>query len=294
MAAPPPLAWAASHAALPATAATGTDGLDLYYSARDGDGRSHIARVQLAADGDALHAGRHDPEPVLGPGPLGAFDDRGVTMSCVVRAGSDWLLYYTGWSLGVTVPFYLSAGVAVSRDGGRRFERVSAGPLLDRNAADPFLTASPCVLHDEGVFRMWYVSCDRWELHDGEPRHYYHLRYAESDDGLRWPREGRVAVDFGDEEEYAFGRPCVVRDGDRYRMWYCVRGDRYRLGYAESADGLSWIRLDAEAGLDPSPGQWDSEMIAYPWVVDAGGHRQLLYNGNGYGRTGIGYATVAP
>ena len=36
--------------------------------------------------------------------------------------------------------------------------------------------------------------------------------------------------------------------------------------------------------------EWDSEMQAYPAVFDRGGRRYLLYNGNGYGRSGVGYA----
>jgi hypothetical protein len=34
-------------------------------------------------------------------------------------------------------------------------------------------------------------------------------------------------------------------------------------------------------------------MIAYPVVHGAPGHRVLLYNGNGFGRTGIGLAVEA-
>ena len=45
------------------------------------------------------------------------------------------------------------------------------------------------------------------------------------------------------------GRPCVVHDRDRYRMWFCARGDAYRLAYAESTDGLNWERDDANAAL---------------------------------------------
>ena len=34
-------------------------------------------------------------------------------------------------------------------------------------------------------------------------------------------------------------------------------------------------------------------MIAYPFVFRHGGDLHLLYNGNGYGRTGIGSAVVS-
>jgi hypothetical protein len=96
-----------------------------------------------------------------------------------------------------------------------------------------------------------------------------------------------VAIDYGSGDEYAFGRPCVIKDGSVYRMWYCVRGATYRLGYAESADGLAWTRRDAEACTWPLDAGFDDEMQAYPVVYEDSRYRWLLYNGNGYGRTGI-------
>src|SRR5204862_3430203 len=189
----------------------------------------------------------------------GAFDDSGVTSACLVTDAGRQHHYYTGWSLGVTVPFYLSAGVAVSDDDGRTFRRLSNAPLLDRSAVDPFLTASPWVLIDNGTWRMWYVSATGWRMAHGRPEHRYHIRYAESRDGLTWDRRGVVCIDFKSDDEYAIGRPCVVRDRDMYRMWYAYRGRRYRIGYAESADGVVWTRMDECAGLDVSPGDWDGD-----------------------------------
>jgi hypothetical protein len=289
--APTPQPWASSHAALPASEPLGADAFRLYYSPRDEHGRAHVARATVHARAGGLEVAADDPEPVLAPGRIGAFDESGVTVSCVVPDGARTLLYYTGWTRGRTVPFYFYVGAAVSEDGGDTFARVSEAPILERNAVDPFLTASPCVLIDEGGWRMWYVSCVEWEQGSDAPRHRYHVRYAESADGLAWRREGRVAIDFADASEYAIARPCVRREDGRYRMWFSARGDAYRLQYAESADGETWERLPAPSGLAPGPDGWDAEMLAYPWVVDAGGERHLLYNGNGYGRTGIGYAT---
>jgi hypothetical protein len=75
-------------------------------------------------------------------------------------------------------------------------------------------------------------------------------------------------------------------------MWYACRGAAYRIGYAESADGLQWERRDGEAGLDVSASGWDSEMVGYPCVFDHRGRRYMLYNGNGFGETGIGLAIL--
>ena len=73
-------------------------------------------------------------------------------------------------------------------------------------------------------------------------------------------------------------------------MWFAVRGDRYRIGYAESGDGVGWRRLDGEQGLLPSASGWDSDMVEYPFVFEWQARKYMLYNGNDYGRTGVGLA----
>ena len=77
-------------------------------------------------------------------------------------------------------------------------------------------------------------------------------------------------------------------------MWYCYRGRdfAYRIGYAESEDAIRWCRRDVEAGISASQGGWDSEMICYPYIFDHKGERYMLYNGNGYGASGIGLAVL--
>ncbi len=288
--APVPLPWAVSHAALPVIHAGADDRIRLFCSSRDAERRSQVAAGWLdLVGGSAVF----DDGVAIGMGPLGAFDDNGATSSCVVEHAGRLFQYYTGWSLGVTVPFYLAIGCAVSDDGGLTFKKVSDAPVLGRTVVDPFLTASPTVLVEDWRWRMWYVSGTDWRaVGRGVPRHRYHIKYAESVDGLAWEPTGRVCIDYRDANETAIARPCVIKDGATYRMWYCSRGDVYRIGYAESSDGLAWDRNDDEIVITPSFDGWDSEMQAYPFVFDHGGDRHLLYNGNDFGRTGIGHAVL--
>ena len=284
-------AWIGTHAALPVVLETGA--LDrVYFSSRDARNRAHIGYATLSL-APSPTTPVFSEAAVLSPGALGAFDDAGVTSSSIVAHDGRLWLYYTGWALGVNVPFYLHAGLAVSDDGGRTFHRRSAAPLLDRIDADPYLSASPWVLIDNGVWRMWYVSGTGWDDGAAGPRHRYHIKYAESVDGIRWVRHGLVCIDYAAPDEYAFARPCVIKDGARYRMWYSFRGHAYRLGYAESPDGLVWTRRDDEHVLPASASGWDSEMVAYPLVTGPVHRRVMLYNGNGFGRTGIGLATAS-
>jgi hypothetical protein len=280
--------WIGTHAALPCLRRL-DDRDRVYFSSRDAAGRSHIGYVDVSLESGQLLAVA--PAPILSPGRLGTFDDAGVTSSCVVDQDHRTYCFYTGWALGKSVPFYLNAGLACSDDGGLTFERVSPAPLLDRSAVDPYLTASPWVLVENGTWRMWYVSGTEWAPGVSGPRHRYHIKYAESQDGLRWQRTGIVCLDYRSAEEYAFGRPCVMRDGNIYRMWYSYRGPAYRIGYAESADGIVWVRHDSTSVVPPSDSGWDSEMTTYPLVVRRGVRFYMLYNGNDYGRTGIGLAT---
>jgi hypothetical protein len=281
------LPWAGSHAMVPTVRLHGNERLELLFSPRDEQGESRVARAWFADLGTAPQI---EPEPILSPGPLGAFDDSGVNPSCLVHDGDRWLLYYIGWTRGVSVRFHTAIGCAVSDDGGRTFERLDDGPVIGRSVHNPYFATSPWVLVEGGRWRMWYASGVRWEVSGGRPEPHYNIRHAESSDGVHWDCTGPVCIDFVDEAEHAIARPCVVKDQDRYRMWFSHRGDRYRIGYAESADGLSWERLRNGPTLGPAGDDWESEMVEYPVVFDFQGGRHLLYNGNGYGRTGIGHA----
>jgi hypothetical protein len=284
--------WQRTHAQLPVTRALADDRFRVYFAGRDGDGRSHIGALELGL-GEQVTVSEPGADPLLAPGPLGHFDDHGVYPSSVVSSDGILFLYYIGWNPGPRRPlFYSSIGLAVSEDDGATFKRYSVAPIMARSEHDPCLVTAPCVLREGSEWRMWYVSGLGWEERDGELRSYYHVKYASSTDGVRWERDGTVCIELAPGETNV-GRPCVVRDGARWRMWFAASsGEGYKPGYAESPDGVRWERHD-EAGIAPSTEGWDSEAIAYPWVFRTSTGWAMLYNGNGFGRDGFGLA-VAP
>jgi hypothetical protein len=137
---------------------------------------------------------------------------------------------------------------------------------------------------------MWYGSNLRWGAEQRDMDHI--IKYADSADGENWRPANTICIGIENPGEYAFSRPCVMRDGLLWRMWYSYRGAAYRIGYAESYDGTHWTRRDELAGITPSTEGWDSESVEYPWIFDHDDQRYMLYNGNRYGLTGFGLAVL--
>lgn len=285
--------WMTSHAAVPFARMREGTIYEVLFSCRDRAGRSQVASVLIDIERpqEILEL---SSVPLLVPGNLGEFDDSGAMLSWISPSGiadrNYW--YYIGWNLGVTVPFRNSIGMAIEQSGGS--QRAFAGPILDRSRDEPHFVASCCVLREPEGWRMYYLSCVAWSMTSGKARHHYHIKYAESDDGLEWRRPGTIAIDFSSPEEYAISRPSVIGTrSDGYRMWYSHRGTAYRIGYAESDDGIIWDRLDQAVGIDVSESGWDSDMLCYPHVVVHDDRELLFYNGNDYGRSGFGLAVRA-
>ena len=235
--------------------------------------------------------------PLLEPGPLGCFDDSGAMGCWIVEHPGVERLYYQGWTLGVTVSFYVAVGIAERPlgDPGRAFERISAGPILDRCMHEPIFIADPAVMIENGNWRMWYQSGRPWAKPSDTPLPSYDIRYAELVDGVRWKLTGTQSLKFEHPGEVAIARFCPLRESDgSYKAWYSYRSNDwgYRIGFATSVDGLSWTRRDDQAGIDRDADSWEGSMICYPFVFDTEIGRFMLYNGGRYGDAGFGVAVL--
>lgn len=284
--------WLFSHAALPLSYKLNEQNFRVYFSSRNSLNKSHVSFTEI----DLSNLNKLTPSSpilVLKPGPLGFFDDHGVYASSLVEYKDDIYLYYIGWNPGASSPlFYSSIGLAISHDRGSTFQKYQNHPILARSEHDPCLVTSPCVILDHNIWRMWYISGFKWENIGGELRSYYHIKYAESKDGIIWKREGHICLDLLPEERN-IARPCVIKDGNIYKMWFSSsKGLGYRIGYAESNDGLIWHRINNPANLlELSIKGWDSLEQAYPWVFRGNDKEYLVYNGNKNGRDGFGLAS---
>jgi len=284
--------WMKSHATVPFIGKTTDAEIQIFFSTRDEDNRSNIGGLLFSLQDFKIT--KLFETPFLTPGPNGNFDHDGVMGCHITEVNGSSYLYYIGWNLGVSVPFRNAIGVAEYKN--EKFEKLFSGPIVDRSIYDPCFVASNCIIKINDRYVMYYLSCIKWVQRDGKLTHYYHIKIATSVDGIEWHRSGKVAIDFKDQNEFSISVPRALYENGIYKMWYSYRSGftskTYRIGYAESQDGFDWKRKDNEAGIDVSETGWDSQMICYPFVFDHGSDRYMLYNGNDYGKTGIGLAVL--
>ena len=231
---------------------------------------------------------------LLGPGAVGAFDERANFTVSAIEDGGAYLLYYggsdaTGDCAGINGSHW-RVGLARSTD-GTTFTRVAGtgtgGAILDVGAPgafDDFLAYRPFVLKDGTTYRMWYngsrkpFNCPTGTLADGR-----RIGYAESSDGVHWtkaydgqgpdgsvlPLGGPGSID-GQQVGYVW----ILKDGTQYRMYYSANDstNSWRVGLAVSSDARVWTKVAGKqtggAVLDlGEAGSFDAACAYQPSVV---------------------------
>jgi hypothetical protein len=287
----PDIPWMTDYAG-PTFVRPEKDHLKMFVTGRDKSNVSRIGLVRARIEQDRFRVDSISPQPVFDVGEAGLFDENGVSYPWLIESQGRIFMYYVGWVAGGRTRFQNFTGLAISSDQGESFQRVHKVPILDRTPKEPYGSGSCCVYIEDSLWHMYYTAFDPWDIKTRDARPHYNLKYAHSTNGIDWVRNQTIVIDYKSDEEYVIGKPMVLRDGNKFHLWYSHRGARYRIGYAESVDGLIFHRKDKDVGIDVSPSGWDCEMIEYAFVFDWLGKRYMVYNGNSFGKSGLGLAVL--
>ena len=263
----------------------------ILYSGRDSENRSSIGAVELDIfSGEII---RLNTNPIFEHGSEGSFFADGVSLGNIYEVNGKYYIPFMGWQNPPNSHWRGDIGrLRLHEDGSLSLD--SAEPFLGADSTDPISLSYPWVLpRKTGGYEMWYGSTMAWDAGNGEMLHVIH--HASSLDGNCWQRHG-LAIPHGLGIAQAFSRPTVIPSAwGGLEMWFSYRSGRgtpYQIGYASSDDGNNWDFRPDKSGINVSPAGWDSEMIEYPFVFDHEGERFLIYNGNGFGKTGFGLAIL--
>ena len=210
-----------------------------------------------------------------------------VNRNCVLKVGDTYKMWYTGQAHGNS---YI--GFAESAD-GIVFHRVGDAPVLSPEA--PFEGESvmnPCVLFENGRYRMWYSAGETYEPNV--------LCYAESADGIRWEKsplnpilEKNPACEY--EQNRIGGCQVVPHPALGYLIFYIGYRDIHTacVCAAYSADGITdFRRCRGNPLIAPTAGAWDADACYKPSALydPEKDLWRLWYNGRAGGTEYIGMA----
>jgi len=240
-------------------------------------------------------------KPILELGNLGTFDEFGTYPASVIKKDDKYLVYYGGWTRCESVPFNVAIGCGISNDGGKTFQKMGNGPILSYSIDEPFILSGPKIRKFNSKFYLFYIAGRSWKITNNKPEPIYKIRMAISDNGINWTKHNHDLISDVLGKDEAQASPDVIFSNGKYHMFFCYREasdfrrnkDRsYRIGYAYSTDLTCWTRDDSKVGMDVSKEGWDSEMVAYPHVVNLNNKVYMFYLGNQVGKYGFGIAEL--
>ncbi|WP_313397354.1 hypothetical protein [Stutzerimonas nitrititolerans] len=270
-----------------------SDRVRVFLGSRDASGVSRVGYVDLDKS-DITTVMGWSKKPVFDIGEDGCFDESGVVPSAVVSLDDQVYMFYAGYQLGSKVRFSVLGGVAISKDGGSSFERVKRTPVFERNDLETLFRVPHSVRFESGIWKAWYGGGSHFVSGKTKSLPVYDIRYVESVDPYNFPNAGSVLL-CTQGDEYRLGRPYLYKkDEHEFYLFYGYSSENapYQLGCAFSTDMQAWKRIDSDIGLGLSDQGWDSEMMAYPSVIELNGKIYIFYNGNEYGKFGFGAAEL--
>jgi len=263
-----------------------------FYGSRNSENLTQIFSFDF--DMENLEVVGIESLPLLRLGELGCFDQHGIYPSSVVESpDGNYFLYTIGFTQGKQPLYHTGIGLATMSQECRNLTKFSVAPILSTSQYDPCNITGPYVMRENGIYRMWYVSCIKWTFNGTDYQSHYHIKYAESRDGIEWKREGLVSIAHCHPGETNIARPWIIKEDGIYKAWFSYNCGKqgYRIGYAESRDGgYTFERMDHLAGIHPSDEPWENEAVAYPAVIVHEGKKYMFYNGNKFGKDGIALA----
>lgn len=262
----------------------------IFVSCRDLDGRSRPFSfdVQLSENPSVIRSGK---QPLLHLGAPGTFDQDGLICTSVVETEDGaTLMYYAGFEKLKSIRYRIMVGLAISKDRGKSFERVSQAPILDRAPGELFIRGGPFVRITKQGYEMIYAGGSSWRKVGGREQPVYDLRRVLSEDGIKWNSVSQIIIPT-DNRNFAFGRPWIYTSSRKQTtMFVSVRDSHsksYRMAIARFSKDWDLNSLDYGIGLDPDGRGSESIQTTFAATIRVAGTTWCFYNGNDFGQDGV-------
>ncbi len=127
-------------------------------------------------------------------------------------------------------------------------------PLFTRSCSWNSATViAPEVIYINGLYYLWF---------NGRGSDPFQIGLATSNDGINWnENENNPVMSFGNAGEFDesyIRQPNVIYNNGIFRMWYngYDNSNKSSIGYAESVDGINWVKHENNPVISASEEKW--------------------------------------
>ncbi len=248
---------------------------------------------------------KYDGNPVLNPGPSGAWDDGFIAFAKIIFEGDKYHMWYAGGRGEV----FTGIGYATSLDGISWTKYNDPTTTSDLYAeSDPVLVAGqsgdwddavvscPAVHVIDGTYHMWYGGSTDPNVFETAS-----IGHAISADGISWAKDTLhnpvlTPGTSGSWDDVWIFRPFVLFTDGIYHMWYDAWNgvsNQVRIGHATTPHPDSaWTKDPDNPVLSfGSSVSWDWPRVDARSIIFDGNIYHMWYSGGGFFTWKIGYAT---
>jgi hypothetical protein len=275
-----------SHCANPVVVPVDNELSRVFFNSRDDFQRSSVYSVDIEMQTFEVVEGSFKAQHQL-TGENNYYRD-GISLGSHFSLQGDGWIGFMGWINPPNEHWYGTIG-KFRLDGNLNLTSIDSQPWFDLDNTDQISLSYPALYFSGDEYRIWYGSTLTWEASNGEMIHI--LKERRSRDGVLFePTNREVQWDLVNSQ--AFSRPSILKVGDQHLMAYSVRGSnsKYRIGFGLLKDETNLIR---EIGsFYPSEPEWAGEMVEYPYLFAHNKSNFMFYNGDSFGKTGVGLAEI--
>jgi hypothetical protein len=263
----------------------------VFFSARDIHHRSSVCYFDL--DMQNLEIQYVTTKPIASFN-TSMFYSHGISIGGIyLKLGGRRFLTFMGWHIPKNEHWMGYLGEMELSSDNQSVTIHSKPWIAPDDLFDPLSVSYADIVYENEIYYAFYGSTQTWDWGNSEMLHTIHL--AISKDGDHWEKKG-IVIPYLKDKIQAFSRPTLLKIKNIWHMWFSYRGgngDKYKIGHAISLDLTTWqLDLDHASLFAEINNPWECEMVEYPYVFKYNEEIYMMYNGNDYGKTGIGLAKL--
>lgn len=259
------------------------NGYTIFFTDRDKNNCSFIKRANFLLGTQSGHI--TNEQMVYQKDPSNPLEKNGVIATSILSNQTEIFLLCTAFHFDINKNF-LSVPMLIILDKETYQMKTKTYLDLQNNCNNRGYEGYGAIIQHEDcsylVFESRFVRNNKYS---------FKLKLAKSLDLFNWKTLDNFSINPNDNEDY-LSSPNIIKYKEFFFLAYSLKKDnRYSIVFKKSIDLISWNSLPEMTFSPNQDSDWENEETCYPFLfINSNNELSMIYNGNKYGKTGIGYA----